>query len=53
MSATELQLAPNGRLRHFLDIEGLSRELLTEILDTAESFTSVTDRSIKKVPILR
>ena len=53
MSATELQLTPNGRLRHFLDIEGLSRELLTEILDTAESFTSVTDRSIKKVPILR
>ncbi len=53
MSATDLQLTPGGRLRHFLDIEGLSRELLTEILDTAESFTSVTDRSIKKVPILR
>ena len=53
MSATDLQLTANGRLRHFLDIEGLSRELLTEILDTAESFTSVTDRSIKKVPILR
>ena len=53
MSATDLQLTASGRLRHFLDIEGLSRELLTEILDTAESFTSVTDRSIKKVPILR
>jgi aspartate carbamoyltransferase catalytic subunit len=53
MSVTDLQLTASGRLRHFLDIEGLSRELLTEILDTAESFTSVTDRSIKKVPILR
>ncbi len=53
MSRTELQLTAQGRLRHFLDIEGLSRELLTEILDTAESFIAVSDRSIKKVPLLR
>ncbi|MFZ9037097.1 MAG: aspartate carbamoyltransferase catalytic subunit [Gammaproteobacteria bacterium] len=49
----DLQLDDNGRLRHFLSIEGLNQAILTEILDTAESFTSVADRTIKKVPILR
>ncbi len=48
-----LQLNSAGKLKHFLDIEGLNRSILTDILDTAESFISVTDRSIKKVPILR
>ncbi len=51
--ATNIQLDENGRLKHFLSIEGLNHAILTEILDTAESFTSVTDRTIKKVPILR
>ena len=49
----DLQLDDNGRLRHFLSIEGLDQAILTEILDTAQSFTSVADRTIKKVPILR
>ncbi len=48
-----LQLNRHGQLRHFLTIEGLSRELLTEILDTADSFIEVGARSIKKVPLLR
>ncbi len=48
-----LQLDEHGRLRHFLTTEGLSRELLTQILDTAESFSGVIDKSIKKVPLLR
>ncbi len=48
-----LQLDNNGRLRHFLSISGLSRELLTEILDTSESFTGVSERTVKKVPLLR
>lgn len=48
-----LQLNRFGQLRHFLSIEGLSRELLTEILDTADSFIEVGARSIKKVPLLR
>ncbi len=52
MASADLQL-DHGKLRHFLSIEGLNRALLTEILDTAESFMSVTDRTIKKVPILR
>ncbi len=53
MTSANLQLDEHGKLRHFLAIEGLNRELLTEILDTAESFMSVSDRTIKKVPILR
>ncbi len=52
-SSTNLQLNDEGKLRHFLSIEGLNQPLLNEILDTAESFTSVTERLIKKVPILR
>jgi len=48
-----LQLNEQGRLRHFLGIDGLSRELLTEILDTADSFLEVGARAVKKVPLLR
>ncbi|MBT4788233.1 MAG: aspartate carbamoyltransferase catalytic subunit, partial [Gammaproteobacteria bacterium] len=48
-----LQLDSQGRLRHFLSIEGLNRPLLTEILDTAERFTQVGNQSAKKVPLLR
>ncbi len=53
MSADNIQLDDQGRLLHFLSIEGLNKPILTDILDTAESFTSVTDRQVKKVPILR
>jgi aspartate carbamoyltransferase catalytic subunit len=48
-----LQLNEHGRLRHFLTIEGLSRELLVHILDTAESFAALPGRPVKKVPLLR
>ena len=48
-----LQLNHQGQLRHFLTIEGLSRELLTELLDTADSFLEVGERAVKKVPLLR
>ena len=48
-----LQLNDNGQLQHFLSIDGLPRELLTEILDTADSFLEVGDRAVKKVPLLR
>jgi aspartate carbamoyltransferase catalytic subunit len=53
MNLKSLQIDGHGRLRHFLCISGLSRQLLTEILDTAESFSGVTEQSIKKVPLLR
>lgn len=51
--ACMLQLTPEGKLKHFLTVEGLSRGLLTEILDLAESFAGMSDQQVKKVPILR
>lgn len=50
---TNLQLNTEGKLKHFLTIEGLSKEILTEILDTAESFSSMSRQQVKKVPLLR
>ncbi len=47
------QIDDKGRLRHFLTIEGMTRELLTEILDTAASFATLPGRPVKKVPLLR
>ena len=47
------QLNANGELRHLLSIEGLPRDVLTGILDTAASFVGVTEREVKKVPLLR
>ena len=52
-TSRDLQLNEHGRLRHFLTIEGLGRELLLQILDTAESFASLPGRPVKKVPLLR
>jgi aspartate carbamoyltransferase catalytic subunit len=51
--AGNLQLTPEGKLKHFLTIEGLDKPLLTEILDMAESFAGMSDQQVKKVPILR
>jgi len=47
------QLNANGELRHLLSIEGLPRDVLAGILDTAASFVGVTEREVKKVPLLR
>ncbi|MBV8380510.1 MAG: aspartate carbamoyltransferase catalytic subunit [Paucibacter sp.] len=47
------QLNKNGELVHLLSIEGLPRDIVTHILDTAASFVSVSDREVKKVPLLR
>ncbi|HCU88429.1 MAG TPA: aspartate carbamoyltransferase catalytic subunit [Gammaproteobacteria bacterium] len=47
------QLDEQERLKHFLTIEGLSRALLTEVLDTAERFSPVGERAVKNVPLLR
>jgi aspartate carbamoyltransferase catalytic subunit len=43
------QLSANGQLRHLLSIEGLSKPLLTRLLDRAETFAG---RERKKVPLL-
>ncbi|AKJ27775.1 aspartate carbamoyltransferase catalytic subunit [Caldimonas brevitalea] len=47
------QLNQHGELIHLLSIEGLPRAVLHHILDTAETFLSVNDREVKKVPLLR
>ncbi|PVV10723.1 MAG: aspartate carbamoyltransferase [gamma proteobacterium symbiont of Ctena orbiculata] len=52
-SNTTLQLDEEQRLLHFLTIDGLNRAILTEILDAAEGFTGVSERTIKKVPLCR
>lgn len=39
--------------KHLIDIDEYSADEITEILDTAESFKEVNDRSIKKLPTLR
>ncbi|MCK5727595.1 MAG: aspartate carbamoyltransferase catalytic subunit [Methylococcales bacterium] len=51
MSKQNLQLTPEGRLKHFLTIEGLNAEILTEILDTAETFESMP-KGVNKYPVL-
>ncbi len=51
--ASQIQLSDSGQLRHFLTTEGLSKTLLLEILDTADSFISMEQQSVKKVPLLR
>ena len=47
------QLTESGQLHHFLSIEGLKRPLLTEIMDRAEQFSSISHQQVKKVPLLR
>ncbi len=47
------QLNKNGELQHLLTTEGLPASILLNILDTAESFVGVTERDVKKVPLLR
>ena len=47
------QLTRNGELKHLLTIEGLPRDIVTHILNASDQFVSVTDREVKKVPLLR
>jgi aspartate carbamoyltransferase catalytic subunit len=53
MTQRNPQLNARGELIHLLTTEGLPREMLTHILDTAAQFVSVSDREVKKVPLLR
>jgi aspartate carbamoyltransferase catalytic subunit len=53
LSRRNPQLNAHGELIHLLSIEGLPRDVLTHILDTAGTFLSVNDREVKKVPLLR
>ncbi len=58
MRRRNLQLDEHGRLRHLLTIEGLKRQQIVDILDTAESFITGGDQQarnaqVRKVPLLR
>jgi aspartate carbamoyltransferase catalytic subunit len=53
MPSRHPQLNAHGELKHLLTIEGLSRNLIHHILDTAAGFLGVSDRDVKKVPLLR
>ena len=48
-----VQIDEAGQLQHLLTIEGIPSALLLKILDTADSFVGVTERDVKKVPLLR
>ncbi len=50
---SDIQLDDAGRLRHLITTEGLSADLITQILDTAESFVPEIGAPAKKVPLLR
>ncbi|MBH03544.1 MAG: aspartate carbamoyltransferase catalytic subunit [Xanthomonadales bacterium] len=50
---SDIQLDDAGRLRHLITTEGLSADLITRILDTAESFVPEIGAPAKKVPLLR
>src|SRR5690349_21948138 len=47
------QLNKHGELQHLLTIDGLPRDVITAILDTAAPFTEVAEREVKKLPLLR
>lgn len=47
-----LQLTPDGRLRHLLSMEGLSKPLLTDILDQTERYAGGRGSRGRKVPLL-
>ncbi|KFI06271.1 aspartate carbamoyltransferase catalytic subunit [Massilia sp. BSC265] len=50
---TNPQLNKNGELQHLLTIEGLPKSVINHILDTASSFVGISDREVKKVPLMR
>jgi aspartate carbamoyltransferase catalytic subunit len=47
------QIDGQGRLRHLLSIDGLPKALIERVLDTASAFLDVSDRTVKKLPLLR
>jgi len=53
VNPADIQLDENGKLKHFLSIEGLKKPILQAILDNAKSFISMGERRIKKAPFLR
>jgi len=50
---SKLQFDNEGKLHHFLTIEGIKRKTLTELLDLADSFLGTEGKPVKKLPLLR
>lgn len=48
-----MQVDDNGQMNHLLTIDGLGRDRILQILDTAASFFNPQDGSIVKKPVLR
>lgn len=47
------QLNKHGELKHLLTLDGLPKDILIKIFDTAFPFTEISEREIKKLPLLR
>ena len=47
------QLNRHGELTHLITTEGIPRDILLHILDTAQTFVPLAERDVKKVPLLR
>jgi len=47
------QIDGQGRLRHLLSIDGLPKAMIERVLDTASAFLDVSDRTVKKLPLVR
>ncbi len=47
------QLNKHGELQHLLTLDGLPRDIVTTILDTATPFAAVAEREVKKLPLMR
>ena len=52
LSSPNIQLNENGKLKHFLTLEGLKQPHLNQILDVAESFIDPDTGEIRKVDTL-
>jgi len=50
---SSMQLTADGKLKHFLTVEGLPPLLLEEILDRAEQFVSLPNKAQVQAPLLR
>lgn len=51
MSDAHLQLTPQGKLQHFLTIDGLSKQHLTDIMDTAKQYIQFDAKKGKSILI--
>ena len=47
-----LQLDKDGRLRHFLTLDGLPRATLEAVLTATKAFDDIGERAMKKLPLL-